>query len=82
MRLLQLATSLQSNALPRLPTVLARVATSSGAVALFHAPAAFADDASAVAPPDDTFIVGFAIFLLVCTGLLNLSLGDVIADEA
>jgi hypothetical protein len=31
---------------------------------------------------DDRVVVGFALLLLVATGLLNLSLGDVAADEA
>ena len=32
--------------------------------------------------PDDSVVVGFAVFLLICIGALNLSLGDIAADEA
>ena len=32
--------------------------------------------------PDDKYIVGFALFLLVCIGALQLSLGDIQAQEA
>ena len=41
-----------------------------------------ADEAAGVDLPDDRIVVGAAIFLLALTGLLQLSLGDVIGDEA
>lgn len=51
---------------------------------LLGTPAALAVDAADAASdlPDDTFVVAFAVGLLVLIGLLNLSLGDIAADEA
>ena len=61
--------------------LLARTATAGGAVAAILQPqAAMAEVEGFV--PDDSIVVGFALFLLLCTGLLNLSLGDIAADEA
>ena len=62
-------------------SLLTRTATLGGAAAALIQPqAAMAEVEGAV--PDDSLVVGFALFLLVCTGLLNLSLGDIAADEA
>ena len=71
-------------ALSRVTTAARPALTVVGAAALAHAPAAVlaVDDAVGPALPDDRLVAGFAILLLVLTGLLNLSLGDVIADEA
>ncbi len=70
----------------RLPRLVPRPAVTAmrGASALVTMPAASmaADDAVGIGMPDDSFLVGFAILVLLLTGLLNLSLGDVIADEA
>ena len=71
----------------RLPRLAPRPAVTAmgGASALIGMPAASlaaAEDAVGIGLPDDSILVGFAILLLVLTGLLNLSLGDVIADEA
>ena len=58
----------------------ALASTGCAGVLTLHAPAAFAAEIEGV--PDDSVVVGFALFLLVCIGLLNLSLGDIAADEA
>ena len=62
----------------------ARTAVGGAAAAVLHVPAAWADEASdaAAALPDDRIVVGIALFLFLCTLLLNLSLGDVVGDEA
>ena len=66
---------------PVLRPLLARAAVAGGsAAALLQPHAAMAEVEKAL--PDDSLVVGFALFLLVCTGLLNLSLGDIAADEA
>ena len=66
---------------PVLRPLLARAAVAGGsAAALLQPHAAMAEVENAL--PDDSLVVGFALFLLVCTGLLNLSLGDIAADEA
>lgn len=69
---------------PALAGVPAAARFASGVTALvWEAPAAFAEETSAVtAPPDDTFVVAFALFLFVATLALNASLGDVVGDEA
>ena len=43
--------------------------------------AASAADAAEQGLPPDTLVVGFALFLVVATGALTLSLGDIVADE-
>merc|ERR1712046_321524 len=43
--------------------------------------AAAADHVADGLPPD-SLVVGFALFLLVAAGALQLSLGDIVADEA
>ena len=52
-------------------------AFSGAALALFPTAALAADDL-----PDDRIAVGFALLLLVAIGALQLSLGDIVADEA
>lgn len=56
------------------------------AAVLFHADLAFAqtsaDNIYAETPDFDGFLIGFAIFLTAATGLLQLSLGDIQAEEA
>ena len=47
---------------------------------MLHVDAAFA--APGDLPDNDFFIVGFAVLLVVLTGLLQLSLGDIQAEEA
>ena len=53
---------------------------------LLHADLAFAqtsaDNVYGETPDLDGFLIGFAIFLTVATGLLQLSLGDIQAEEA
>jgi hypothetical protein len=53
------------------------------ATATTAAAAAAASSSAAAQPlPDDSLLVGAAVVLLILTGLLNLSLGDVVAEEA
>ena len=67
----------------KLPAFASRVAAASAAVATVLPRAAVAvETASGTELPDDGFVVAFAAFLLVCVGALNLSLGDIAADEA
>jgi hypothetical protein len=53
-----------------------------GAASLMLPGVAAAAETGADALPDDSLIVGFAIFLLLAAGALQLSLGDIVADEA
>ena len=46
-----------------------------------HVDAAVAETGAGM-PVDDNLLVGFAFVLLVATGLLQLSLGDIQAEEA
>lgn len=50
--------------------------------AIFSSSAALAVDPGAAGLPDDRLVVGFALLLVVAVGLLQLSLGDVVGDEA
>ena len=56
------------------------------ATVLFHGDLAYAatsaDNVYAATPDFDGFLIGFAAFLVVATGLLQLSLGDIQAEEA
>ena len=72
--------SLTSRALPALAS---RAAVASGAMAaVLHPHAAAAVEVnSGIELPNDSFVVGFAVLILVGTGLLNASLGDIVADE-
>ena len=72
--------SLSSRALPALAS---RAAVASGAMAaVLHPHAAAAVEVnSGIELPNDSFVVGFAVLILVGTGLLNASLGDIVADE-
>ena len=53
-----------------------------GGAALLQPHAVLAIESGENGLPDDSLVVGFAVLLLVATGLLNLSLGDIAADEA
>jgi hypothetical protein len=70
---------------PALPTTAASAAAAATA-ALLHADAAFAETSAnnyaSSAPDYDIFVVGAALLLVVLTGLLQLSLGDIQAEEA
>ena len=57
------------------------VTTIGSAAALLHPHAANALENGDGVPPD-SFVVGFAVLLVVAVGALNLSLGDIAADEA
>ena len=63
---------------PALPAHTAPAAAA--AAVLLHADAAFA--ATSDVPDNDIFVVGAALLLVVLTGLLQLSLGDIQAEEA
>ena len=64
--------------------LVGRAATAGGAAIAALQPhvASAVETASGTELPDDSFVVGFALFLLVGTGLQQLSLGDIVADEA
>lgn len=84
--------SVPFNARPLLAAVAAAPAWLSGGGAAFAideivselpaAPVAELPVEGLVAQPDDTLLVGFALLIVALGGLLNLSLGDVAADEA
>ena len=57
-------------------------AATASAIAAVIQPGAAVAAAETDGLPPDSLVVGFAVLLLVLTGLLNLSLGDIIADEA
>jgi hypothetical protein len=57
-------------------------AATASAIAAVIQPGAAVAAADTDGLPPDSLVVGFALLLLVLTGLLNLSLGDIIADEA
>ena len=65
-----------------LPALAARAAVASGSMAVLQPHAAAAVEvASGAELPNDSFVVLFALLILVGTGLLNASLGDIVADE-
>ena len=74
----------------RLPSPKLAAATAATAVNAVHLLPALASDnenfkqaqQSAAALPPDSYLVAAAVLLLLLTALLNLSLGDVVADEA
>ena len=69
---------------PPLAGFLNRAVVAGGAVATampVHAVAAV-ETAGGAELPDDSFVVAFALFLVVAAGALQLSLGDIVADEA
>lgn len=67
---------------PVLPFPSAAVATVTSASAVAFLPEAAHAVADNGLPTDDYVVVGIALTLLVLTGLLTASLGDLIADEA
>lgn len=69
--------------LPRSLAPIGRAAASSAAALAALQPhvAGAVETASGTELPDDKFVVAFALFLLVGTGLQQLSLGDIVADE-
>eukprot|EP00325_Prymnesiales_sp_UTEX-LB-985_P011035 CAMPEP_0174752256 /NCGR_PEP_ID=MMETSP1094-20130205/101650_1 /TAXON_ID=156173 /ORGANISM="Chrysochromulina brevifilum, Strain UTEX LB 985" /LENGTH=108 /DNA_ID=CAMNT_0015957875 /DNA_START=32 /DNA_END=358 /DNA_ORIENTATION=- len=72
--------------IPRLPSIVGvTCAGAGGTAAWFHPTAALAAEtatAQPAAPVDDSIVVGFALVLFVLIGALQLSLGDIVADEA
>ena len=52
------------------------------AVALHPLSASAVETASGTELPNDGFVVAFALFLVVAAGALQLSLGDIVRDEA
>jgi len=66
----------------RLPTVAAAQSSAAVFAGIASAASAAAERAVIANELDDRFVVGFALFVLIATGLLNLSLGDVAGDEA
>mmetsp|Transcript_26950 Transcript_26950/g.75693 ORF Transcript_26950/g.75693 Transcript_26950/m.75693 type:complete len:131 (+) Transcript_26950:24-416(+) len=64
--------------LPALPARLSAALLSAAATSASAAPERGAIENQL----DDRLVVGFALVVLVATALLNLSLGDVVADEA
>ena len=67
-----------------LPTrVMRAAAAGSAALAMLGGPLAAeaVETPGGAELPPDSFVVGFAFLLVLATGLLNLSLGDIAADE-
>ncbi len=67
---------------PAVPTHGAAATWATGAAAMAHLVTPAAAHAAEGGLPDDSLVVGFAVLLLALIGLLNLSLGDIAADEA
>ena len=69
---------------PPLAPLQNRALAAGGAAAVSMLPqvASAVETAGGAELPNDAFVVGFALFLVVAAGALQLSLGDIVADEA